>query len=80
MEVADTAHKLEIANCGKYFQVTRMALTLEEEKAEGEHMEAIIGKKLVHPNIVRTLASGFRKMASNDNYDQVIEKTLYSHL
>ncbi len=43
-------------------QVIRMALTREEEKAEGEHMEAIIGQQLVHPNVVRTLQSGSRRI------------------
>lgn len=39
-----------------------MALTCEEKEADGQHMEAIIGKQLVHTHVVRTLASGSRKI------------------
>ena len=44
-------------NCYR-LQVIRKALTEEEAEAEGKLMEAIVGHKLSHPNIVKTLASG----------------------
>jgi len=43
-------------------KIIRMALTCEEKEADGQHMEAIIGKQLVHTHVVRTLASGSRKI------------------
>ena len=39
-------------------QVIRMELTEAEAAAEGKHMEAMVGQRLSHPHIVKSLASG----------------------